>query len=294
MRIVIASGKGGTGKTTVAVNLASLMAESSDRVCYIDCDVEEPNGHLFLKPKVTKSTQATISFPTIDESLCDGCGKCKEICQFKAITVIAEKVLVFPELCQGCGGCKLICPQKAITKTFREIGSVMTGNSEKLGFIGGKLNVGEPQAVPLIREVKNAIDESLDVIIDAPPGTACPMVETVRGAEYVLLVTEPTPFGLSDLKLAVETTRALGLPCGVVINRADIGDGAVKMYCLDENIPVITEIPEDRQLAELYSRGELIFDSLPRFRKYYTDILTTIEAETVVRKTVYKFEEDTV
>ncbi len=276
MKIAVASGKGGTGKTTVAVNLACLMAESSDHICYVDCDVEEPNGHLFLKPSITRQWTVSIPFPSVDDRLCDGCGKCKEICQQNAITVINGKVLVFPELCNGCGGCSLVCPQEAIREIPKEIGNAMTGHAGELGFISGRLNVGEPMAVPVIRDVKKAITDNVEAIIDAPPGTTCPMIEAVRQVDYVLLVTEPTPFGLNDLKIAVDTMSKLDLPHAVIINRAGSGDESVKDFCLDRNIPVVTEIPDDRRVAELYSQGKIIYKSLPRFKEYFEDILRAI------------------
>lgn len=272
MRIAVASGKGGTGKTTVAVNLAGLIAESSKSICYVDCDVEEPNGHLFLKPVIEKEWPAVMPIPDVDETACDGCGECKEICQYNAITVIADNVLIFPELCHGCGGCALVCPQKAITETPRAVGSVMAGNSGKVRFLSGKLNVGEPLATTVIRTVKKAIKDETNILIDAPPGTSCPMVETINGSDFVLLVTEPTPFGFNDLKIAVETVRKLGLDFGVVINRADIGDNSVKIYCRDEKIPIIAEIPDDRRVAEIYSKGEIIYTTLPEFRNRLEDI----------------------
>jgi MinD superfamily P-loop ATPase len=272
MRIAVASGKGGTGKTTIAVNLVSLLAEKREGVCYVDCDVEEPNGHLFLKPEIDKRWPAVLPIPEVDEKACDYCGECKQICQYNAITVIAENVLVFPELCHGCGGCALVCPKKAITEIPREVGIVMSGKSGRAKFISGKLNIGEPLATTVIRQVKKAISEESDVFIDAPPGTSCPMVEAVSGADLILLVTEPTPFGFNDLKLAVETARKLGLEFGVVINRADLGDGSVREYCLNQNIPVVAEIPDDRRIAELYSRGGLLYKAHPVFGDRIKDI----------------------
>lgn len=272
MKIAVASGKGGTGKTTIAVNLAGLLGESSKSVCYVDCDVEEPNGHLFLKPVIEKKWPAILQVPKVDDSACDYCGECKKICQYNAITVIAENVLIFPELCHGCGGCTLVCPQKAISEIPRTVGSVMSGNSDGVGFISGELNVGEPLATTVIRAVKKSLQNEADVLIDAPPGTSCPMVEAISDSDLVLLVTEPTPFGFNDLKLAVETVRKLGLDFGVVINRSDIGDDSVRKYCLEENIPVIAEIPDNRKIAELYSRGELLYKTYPEFRDRLEEI----------------------
>jgi len=277
MRIAVASGKGGTGKTTVAVNLAGIMAKSSKSICYVDCDVEEPNGHLFLKPVIEKEWPAVLPIPEIDEASCDRCGECREICQYNAITVIVDNVLVFPELCHGCGGCALVCPQKAIAETPREVGSVATGKSGKVKFVSGRLNVGEPLATTVIRTVKKSIEEEENILIDAPPGTSCPMVESINGSDFVLLVTEPTPFGFNDLKLAVETVRKLDLDFGVVINRADIGDDSVEKYCRDEKIPVLAEIPDDRRIAEIYSRGEIIYTALPEFRSRLEDISACLD-----------------
>ncbi|MCD6163262.1 MAG: ATP-binding protein [candidate division Zixibacteria bacterium] len=276
MKVAIASGKGGTGKTTIAVNLASLIVKNSKQVCYADCDVEEPNGHLFLNPIIDRQWPAVIPIPVVDEKLCDACGKCKDICEFSAITVIVDKVLVFPELCHGCGGCELVCPPKAITESPREIGVVMIGHKGNLQYVSGKLNIGEPSAAPVIRDVKKAFAEYQDVIIDAPPGTACPMVETVSDADYVFLVTEPTPFGLNDLSLAVETVRKLDIPYSVIINRAGSGDNKVQEYCQRENIPITAEIPDDRRIAESYSKGKIIYEALPEYKIYFENIINEI------------------
>jgi MinD superfamily P-loop ATPase len=284
VRIAVSSGKGGTGKTTVAVNLAGLMAESSGNICYVDCDVEEPNGHLFLKPAIDKEWPAVLPVPVVDEETCDYCGECKKICQYNAITVIAENILVFPELCHGCGGCTRVCPREAITENPRAVGMVMAGNSSKVKFISGKLNIGEPLATTVIRAVKSAIGNESDILIDAPPGTSCPVVEAINGSDLVLLVSEPTPFGLNDLKLAVETVRKLDLDFGVVINRSDIGNDSVRQYCLEESIPIIAEIPNDRKIAELYSRGELLYEAHPGFRERLKDISDWIDQFKKARK----------
>jgi len=264
MRIAIASGKGGTGKTTVAVNLACVLADNGQTVQYLDCDVEEPNGHIFLKPEITATEPVGIPVPVVDEKKCTGCRKCAEVCQYHAIAVL-KKPLVFAELCHGCGGCALVCPEGAIREENRTIGVVETGHAERVAFVQGRLNVGEPMAPPLIRAVKKKAIADGVAIMDAPPGTSCPVVATVRDADYVLLVTEPTPFGLNDLRLAVEMIRQLGLRHGVVSNRADSGDQRVHEYCSAARIPILLEIPDDRRVAEAYSRGHMAVRVLPEW-----------------------------
>ena len=229
MRVAVASGKGGTGKTTVAVNLACVLADNGQTVQYLDCDVEEPNGHIFLKPPITATEVVGVPVPVVDEAKCTGCRKCAEVCQYHAIAVL-QKALVFPELCHSCGGCALVCPTGAIREKDRPIGVVDTGwalrtdsgQADGIAFVQGRLNVGEPVAPPLIRAVKKLAIADGVAIMDAPPGTSCPVVTTVRDADYVLLVTEPTPFGLNDLRLAVEMIRHLDLRHGVVINRSRV------------------------------------------------------------------------
>jgi MinD superfamily P-loop ATPase len=253
MIISIASGKGGTGKTTIAVNLALSLPKGT--VQLIDCDVEEPNSHLFLSPTIHRVTSMGIPVPRIDESKCTYCGKCGQVCEYHAIAVILKNVLVFDELCHGCGACTYLCPEKAIFDVEREIGIVQEGNANGINFVNGVLNVGEPMASPLIRRVKEKIQKDKIVILDAPPGTACPVIETTKGSDFCILVTEPTPFGLNDLELAVGMLGKLDIPMGVVINKADIGDRKVWDYCNSQNIPIFAEIPMDRQIAESYSRG---------------------------------------
>ena len=253
MIISIASGKGGTGKTTVAVNLALSLPKGS--VQLIDCDVEEPNSHLFLNPSFHQVTSVGIPVPRIDESKCTYCGKCAKACEYHAIAVILKNVLVFDELCHGCGACSYLCPEKTIFEVERETGIVQEGNSDGISFVNGILNVGEPMASPLIRKAKGKIQRDKIVILDAPPGTACPVIETVKGSDFCLLVTEPTPFGLNDLELAVGMLEKLGIQMGVIINKADIGDRKVWDYCKSKNIPILMEIPMDRKIAESYSKG---------------------------------------
>ena len=277
MRIAIASGKGGTGKTTVAVNLASVLADNGRTAQYLDCDVEEPNGHIFLKPKITATEPVGIPVPVVDEQKCTGCRKCAEVCEYHAIAVL-KKALVFPELCHGCGGCALVCPERAIREEDRPIGVVETGQANGVAFVQGRLNVGEPMAPPLIRAVKKKSIADGIAILDAPPGTSCPVVTAVRDVDYVLLVTEPTPFGLNDLKLAVEMIRQLGLRHGVVINRADIGDQRVRKFCAGESIPILLEIPDDRRVAEAYSRGHMAARVLPEWSESMLKLWSQLKA----------------
>ena len=272
MRIAIASGKGGTGKTTVAVNLACVLADSGLTVQYLDCDVEEPNGHIFLKPTLASSDPVGIPVPVVDEEKCTGCRKCAEVCRYGAIAVLT-KPLVFSELCHGCGGCAIACPPRAIREELRTIGVVETGRTlrrdtgpaDGFAFVQGRLHVGEPMAPPLIRAVKKHARPDAVAILDAPPGTSCPVVATVRDADVILLVTEPTPFGIHDLQLAAHMVRPLNVPCGVVINRAYGKERRVHDVCAAEKIPVLLALPDDRRVAEAYSRGQLAVDALPEW-----------------------------
>lgn len=278
MKIAIASGKGGTGKTTVATNLALTLAEEGRKVTYFDCDVEEPNGHIFLQPKIERKDSVGIPVPQVDMEKCIGCGLCGQICQYSAIVVINKKVLTFPELCNGCGGCSLVCPVEAISEVPRQIGVVEEGRADGIRFFQGILRVGEVRSTPLIRQVKRSLSSCDGIkIVDAPPGTSCPVIEAVKGVDFVLLVTEPTPFGLNDLKLAVGMVRELKIPLGVVINRADVGDDEVKVYCQAEGIELLLEIPDDRRVAEAYSRGELAINALPEYLPWFHRLSRSIE-----------------
>ena len=276
-RIAIASGKGGTGKTTVATNLVVQAAQSGCQVVYGDCDVEEPNGHLFLRPEIDTTKPFCLEVPSVIEERCTGCGRCGEVCVYSAIVVINKRVLTFPELCHSCGGCWLACPEDAIEQGTREIGVVETGRAlDSIDFVQGRLRIGEAMAPPLIRAVKGEAPAADLQVFDAPPGTSCPVIQTVRDADYVLLVTEPTPFGLHDLRLAVEMLRELGKGFGVVINRSDLGDDRVRRYCGEEGIEVLLEIPDDRKVAEAYARGEIAVRALPRYRDSFQALLERV------------------
>jgi MinD superfamily P-loop ATPase len=296
MTLAVASGKGGTGKTTVAVSLALTL---EGPVQLLDCDVEEPNAHLFLEPRWESQRSVSVPIPEVEEGLCTACGACGRACQFHAIVSLKTQPLVFPELCHGCGACTLACPEGAIREVPREVGVVQSGARGSIRLVHGLLKVGEPMAGPLIRAVKRTGGESwgeaevgpggatgksrqgavrrFPTIIDAPPGTSCSVVAAVRGSDFVLLVTEPTPFGLNDLKLAVSMLRTLALPFGVAINRSDIGDEAVRDYCAAEGIPVLLEIPEDRRVAEAYSRGEPAVSALPELRPAFRELYRRLE-----------------
>jgi MinD superfamily P-loop ATPase len=282
VKVAVASGKGGTGKTTLATNLAVVASRQGCPAAYVDCDVEEPNGHLFLKPAIAERTSVTIPVPRVIEESCQHCGQCGEICEYSAILCLGPKVLVYPELCHGCGGCALVCPNQAIIEVPREIGVLERGRAGPVQFVHGRLNVGEAQSPPVIKAVRSAAPDVDWLIIDAPPGTSCPVIAAVRGCDFVVLVTEPTPFGLNDLALAVDTMRQLGLPFGVVINRADVGDGRVADYCAAEQIPVLLEIPDDRRIAEAYSRGELVIEAVPDTVEAFERLYARIEVSLVV------------
>jgi len=274
MIISIASGKGGTGKTTVATNLA-VSLESS--VQLLDCDVEEPNAHLFIQPAIEGVKTITAPVPEVDMGKCTLCGKCNEICQFKAIVVIGETVLPFHELCHSCGGCMEVCPDGAITEVGRELGVIQIGHRDSLEFVHGRLRVGEAMSPPLIRKVREYTRPGLLTIIDAPPGTSCPVIASMKGADFVLLVTEPTPFGLHDLKLAVGAVNILGIPCGLIINRSDMGDDQVREYAESEGMPILMEIPFDRKIAESYSKGEMLVEAMPEWKQKFKDLFHRIE-----------------
>lgn len=272
MIISIASGKGGTGKTTVAVNLALVAGQAQ----YLDCDVEEPNGHLYIAPELTRQADVTVPVPVVDEKKCTNCGRCAEICAFRAIAVLPSTVMIFNEMCHGCGACEYLCPQQAIAYSQRKIGHIAVGSRNNLDYIQGLLNIGEPMAPPVINAVKSHIDTNRLTILDAPPGTSCPMVSAVRNTDYCVLVTEPTPFGLNDLKLAVAVIRKLNLYFGVVVNKADASTAIIEEYCEQENIPILSNIPFSKEVAQLSSKAIPIVTELPEYRLIFSKLLTTI------------------
>ncbi len=274
MKISIASGKGGTGKTLVATGLAMAL-EGREEVQLLDCDVEEPNAHIFLKPVFDRREDVTIPVPVIQDN-CTHCGFCAEICAYHAIAVFGDHTMTFPELCHGCGACAALCPAGAIKEEGRKCGSIEWGTAGNIAFVRGTLNIGEAMATPVIRRVKSeAVPEKM-VIIDAPPGTSCPVIETVKNTDFCVLVTEPTLFGLNDLKLAVETVRELSIPCGVVLNRAGSGEEGVRSYCESEHIPLLLSIPLDMEIARIYSRGENFVASRPEWQNRFREMFLTV------------------
>ena len=278
MKIAIASGKGGTGKTTIATNLALTIAQMSKQVQYLDCDVEEPNGHIFLKPDIEKTCSVTVDVPQVDLEKCTGCGKCGQICQYSAIVPLrVNNVLTFEQLCHSCGGCFLVCPSDAIKPKPLDIGDIEFGKAGKIDFVHGRLSIGYVRTVSLIKEVKSHIKQNSLAILDVPPGTSCPVVEAVKGADFVLLVTEPTPFGLNDLKLAVDLVREMNLIFAVAINRYGIGNEEVEKYCEVENIEIAMKLPDNRRIAEAYSTGQMIVDALPKYKEHFAQLAKKIE-----------------
>ena len=280
MIIAVASGKGGTGKTTIATSLAKALADNGNSVSYLDCDVEAPNAHLFLGPVFDQRKDVDMLIPQVDEALCTGCERCAEVCEFHAIVVLGGKPLVFPEMCHGCGSCTLECPENAISEIPQTLGILERGAAEaQINFARGLLNIGEPMAVPVIRQLKKWRDPQPEetVILDSPPGTSCPVVESIRGADFVLLVTEPTPFGLHDLKLAFQLTRELDIPAGVVVNRDGIGDDRVDDYCREAGLPILMRIPLERKIGEGIAEGKPLLEILPEYGDLFRQLFAQIE-----------------
>ena len=276
MIISIASGKGGTGKTLVATSLALSLKEKY-RVQLLDCDVEEPNDHVFLKPVATYKETASVMIPEVDDNKCNYCGRCAEVCAYNAIAVVKQKVLIFPDLCHGCGACSYLCPEKAISEKANGIGVIEKGYADSIDFVQGRLAIGKAMAPPIIRRVKELVDNDRVAIIDASPGTSCPVIEAVKDSDFCLLVTEPTPFGLNDLMLAVEAIKKLGIDCGVVLNRVGVGDSKTEEYCRKENIPIMMTIPLDTEIAHLYSRGITLAEGMPQWKNKFLELFDSIK-----------------
>lgn len=277
IRLTVTAGKGGTGKTSLATSLAlALQEEYQGRVQFLDCDVEEPDAHILLKPELKERESVYAKRPQVDESKCDYCGKCAEYCEYNAIAVIGRRIIVYDELCHGCGLCHLVCPRNAISEYDLEIGTIERGTARGIEYLQGVLKVGEPLATPIIQRLKEKIDPGKIAILDSPPGTGCPVIETMEGSDFVILVTEPTPFGLHDLKLTVEAAKTLGLRMGVVINRDGLGDARVEEYCEEENLPILLRIPLDRRIAVAYSNGIPFAEELPEWKPRLREMFARI------------------
>jgi MinD superfamily P-loop ATPase len=273
MIIGVASGKGGTGKTTVAVNLAWCAPEPA---LLLDCDVEEPNAHLFFDVRLRRREEVCIPVPVLDESKCTACGLCSRICEFNAVAFLGDRPLFFPDLCHGCGGCLWVCPEGAITEVGREIGVVEVADAGPCTLVQGRLHVGRALSPPLIKAVKRFAERDRLTIIDGPPGTACPLTAALAGSDYVLLVAEPTPFGLHDLGLAVGSVRRLRVPFGVVVNRGSGGSTLLREYCRQQDIEVLLEIPENHQVAAACARGRIAAAEIPGIRRSFDELWSAI------------------
>ncbi|MGB2965731.1 MAG: ATP-binding protein [Anaerolineales bacterium] len=288
MKIAIASGKGGTGKTTIATAFALALSRADYSVSLLDCDVEAPNSHIFIKPEFNQYDEVNLLIPSVNAEVCTGCGQCAEVCQFHAIVVIGGQTLVFPEMCHGCGSCTLICPEKAITEIPNRLGILEGGLSQEgIRFSHGILNIGEPMAVPVISKLKKwqgLMDEEI-VVIDSPPGASCPVVESLRGADYIILVTEPTPFGLHDLRQAYIVTQKLGIPAGVIINRTGLGDTGVDQYCEEKGLPVYMRIPLERKIGQGIAQGKSLLEIKPEYESRFQQLhLQIVEALSIVNR----------
>jgi MinD superfamily P-loop ATPase len=273
--LTVTAGKGGTGKTTVATSLA-LSLQDWYPVQFLDCDVEEPDAHILLKPEFTEREPVYVKRPKVDEGKCDYCGECARRCEFNAIAVIGKRIIIYDELCSGCGLCHWVCPKNAITEYDVEMGIIERGTAQEFDYLQGALTVGEPLALPIIQRLKERIDPEKVAILDSPPGTGCPVIEAMHESDFILLVTEPTPFGLHDLKLTVDVAKTLDLRMGVVINRDGVGDRGVEDYCREENLPILLRIPMDRRIAELYSNGVPFVSEMPEWKERFQEMFTKI------------------
>jgi len=277
MVIAVASGKGGTGKTTIATNLAFVAAAGSQPVQLVDCDVDEPNCHIFLDPTITETHTEELLRPQVDQAACTLCGACERTCRFHAIVCMKQQVLLFEHLCHGCGACAMVCPQNAINEVPQPLGVVEIGRAGAIHFVQGRLEVREARSAMLVRAVRRHQMVDGLVILDAPPGTACPVVAAMHGVDRALLVTEPTPFGLNDLKMAVAMLRQMSVPFAVVINQCDVGDARTIDYCRSEGIEILAQIPSRRDIAEAYAEGRLIVECVPQMRQVFEDLLAALQ-----------------
>jgi MinD superfamily P-loop ATPase len=278
LKISIASGKGGTGKTLVATSMAVSLASAGERqITVADCDVEEPNAYLFFPQRILlERKECLVPVPVINETKCRHCGKCSEVCAYHALAVLPETVLLFPELCHGCGACNLICPEGAVSETSRSVGEIFLARSGDVEIVWGELALGEARTTPLIKAVKDRAGGKM-VIVDCPPGTSCSLVESVRGSDFCLLVTEPTPFGLYDLDIALKVLEKMNIPRAVLVNKSGMGDRKVYEYLEKRNIPLLMEIPLDRKIAEFYSSGEIFAEKMPEWKAEFAGMVREIE-----------------
>lgn len=278
MKLSIASGKGGTGKTLVATSLAaSLHSQRGRGITIADCDVEEPNAYLFFPDRtLLEEESCQVVVPVVDEEKCTHCGKCSKACNYHALAVLPQTVLIFPQLCHGCGACSIVCPEKAISESSRSIGEIFHARSEGMDIVWAKLALGEARTTPLIKAVKDRA-QSDTVIVDCPPGTSCSLVESVRGSDFCLLVTEPTPFGLYDLDIALRVLDKMGIPQAVLVNKSGVGDRKLYQYLMERKIPLLMEIPLDRRIAEIYSRGEIFVLQMPEWKERFVELAKRIE-----------------
>jgi len=279
MKIAIASGKGGTGKTTLSTNLASYIAEY-ENVVLADLDVEEPNSGLFINADLVYEEDKFKMVPEWEEDKCTLCGICQKVCNFHAVIQLGKMIMVFPELCHGCYTCSELCPDSALPMIPKKMGKLRHFTTKNLNLVESRLDIGEEQAVPLIKQTQEYIDKQFNNevirIYDSPPGTSCPVIEVSKDADFVILITEPTPFGLHDLKLAVETMKELKKNFGVVVNRYGIGNDDVIVYCKENNIPILSKIPNNRMIAELYSKGNLVYREVPEVQRELHKIIAFI------------------
>ncbi|WP_018248710.1 ATP-binding protein [Orenia marismortui] len=276
MKLTVLSGKGGTGKTTVSTNLALSL----DNVQFFDADVEEPNSYIFIKPDFGRDYQQVLrKVPIVEQNRCTACRKCVDFCEYNALVLLSEEVLVIEEMCHSCGGCKYICPEDAISEKDKEAGKIKVDKSVNgMEFWQGELNIGEASAVPVIEALNQNISQNKTVIMDAPPGTTCPTIAAITDADYCILVTEPTPFGLHDLKMAVEVVKELAKPYGIIINRSEEeADKLIEEYAIDENSDILLKIPFKREIAELYSEGISFVEEMPEWKEKFKEVFAQIE-----------------
>lgn len=279
LKITIASGKGGTGKTTISTNLTSYLASKAQEVVLCDLDVEEPNSALFIKSSLKNEQICNKMVPKWESEECILCGECAKVCNFNAIVALPSEILVFPELCHSCYACSELCPTNSLPMNPQKIGEIKEYQAQNFSFIEGRLDLGQEMAVPMISQTIEYVEKNFKdciKIFDAPPGTSCPVIEASRESDFAILITEATPFGLNDLKLAVETMRVLKQKFGVIINRYGIGDDSVEIYCKNEDIPIITKIKNDKEVAKLYSKGELIYPKIEHFKSSLDEIISFI------------------